>query len=61
MTFPAADAALRTDVNMTDEHHHRGPTPLSLLNTASVTCFVIDYMHSVCHIVRRRYICRPKD
>ena len=64
MTFPAADAPLRTDVsfdNMSDEHHHRGPTPLSLLNIALVTCFVIDYMHRVCHIVCRRYICRPKD
>jgi len=41
---------------MTDEDHHRGPTPLSLLNIALVTCFVIDYMHSMCLGVVRKLL-----
>lgn len=59
MTFPETDARLRTDEDlkrMTDEDHHRGPSPLSVLPIGLVTGFVYDYMHLVCLGVVRKLL-----
>jgi len=59
MTFPDVDAGLRTDEEfrlMSDEAHHHGPSPLSLLPVGLVTSFVFDYMHLVCLGVCRRLL-----
>lgn len=59
MTFPETTAALRTDDDfkrMTDDAHHRGPCPLSVLPVGLVTTFVFDYMHLVCLGVVRKLL-----
>jgi len=59
MTFPKTDAKLRTDKEfslMSDEAHHHGLSPLSLLPVGLVTSFVLDYMHLVCLGVCRRLV-----
>lgn len=59
MTFPEVDAQLRTDVafdEMSDEDHHRGPSPLTRLGIGMVSCFPLDYMHLVCLGVTRKLL-----
>ena len=59
MTYPDCKATLRTDADfekMTDEDHHHGPTPLSVLPIGLVTGFVLDYMHLVCLGVVRKLL-----
>jgi hypothetical protein len=48
VTYPITTARLRTDeefLNMVDEEHHRGPSPLAQLSIGMVTGFVFDSMH----------------
>ncbi|KAJ8044055.1 hypothetical protein HOLleu_11408 [Holothuria leucospilota] len=59
ITFPEMDAPLRTDasfLDMIDEAHHLGPTPLNDLNIGMVSAFPLDYMHLACLGVMRRLI-----
>lgn len=59
MTFPETNAKLRTDedfINISDEEHHLGPSPLSSTGVGMVTHFVLDYMHLVCLGVMKRLI-----
>ncbi|KAJ8043844.1 hypothetical protein HOLleu_11120 [Holothuria leucospilota] len=51
VTFPETNAALRTDqsfIDMEDESHHLGLTPLTELGIGMVSTFPADYMHLVC-------------
>ncbi|KAL2083702.1 hypothetical protein ACEWY4_021475 [Coilia grayii] len=59
MTFPEKTAVLRTDdqfLNKEDEDHHKGNSPLTQINVAMVTMFILDYMHLVCLGVTRKLI-----
>ena len=56
MTFPETNAILRTDSAskaMSDEDYHRGPNPFCELSIGMVSQFPIDYMHLVCHGVKK--------
>ena len=57
--YPETDAPKRTDVafdEITDESHHRGPSPLQGLGFGLVTSFCLDYMHLVCMGVMRKLL-----
>ena len=59
VVYPNVDAPLRTDVafdEMIDDEHHRGPSPLRVLNIGLVSQFCLDYMHLICLGVMRRLI-----
>lgn len=59
MTFPEINAPLRTDQSfqmMTDEEHHKGPSPLSDTGLKMITQFPIDYMHMTCLGVVKRML-----
>ena len=59
MTYPDLKAALRTDADfekITDEEHHHGPTPLSVLPVGLISGFVLDYQHLMCLGVVRNLI-----
>lgn len=52
-------AAKRTDrsfLNMEDEDHHLGISPLKNLKIGMVTSFPIDYIHAVCLGVMRKLL-----
>lgn len=45
----------------TNKQHHKGTSPLVGLNIGMVTCFPIDYMHSVCLGVMRKLLFKWRD
>ena len=59
MTFPEIDAPLRTDDSfemMTDDEHHKGPSPFVEIGLKMITQFPIDYMHMTCLGVVKRML-----
>lgn len=59
MTFPETSSPLRTDesfLNMDDEDHHKGESPLTDVNIGMVSQIPIDYMHLVCLGVMKRLL-----
>ena len=51
LTFPELDSTLRSDgsfAQQTQEEHHKGVSPLTLLGIGLVTKVPLDYMHLVC-------------
>jgi hypothetical protein len=60
MTFPNSNAPLRTDEQFRTaedyDEHHRGPTPLNVLEFRLVSGFALDYMHLVCLGVMRKLL-----
>lgn len=59
VVFPITDAPLRRDedfINMTDEAHHLGSSPLLATSLGLVSGFPLDFMHLVCLGVMRRLV-----
>lgn len=59
MTFPETSSPRRTDesfLNMDDEDHHKGESPLTDINIGMVSQIPIDYMHLVCLGVMKRLL-----
>ena len=57
--FPEINHPLWTNIqflNMTDDGHHHGPTPLNSLSVNFIADFVLDYMHLLCLGVIRRLL-----
>lgn len=64
MLFEDLSASCRTDGNFrmrVDENHHKGSSPLELLEIGMVTSFPIDYMHCVCLGVMRKLLFLWRD
>lgn len=59
VVFPITDAPLRRDedfIDMTDEAHHLGSSPLLATSLGLVSGFPLDFMHLVCLGVMRRLV-----
>ena len=59
VTFPDMNSPARTDeafASMQCSEHHRGQSDLQNLDIGMVTCFPLDYMHSVCLGTMRRVL-----
>lgn len=59
MTFPEINGLVRTDESfrlMTQDEHHKGPSPLTEIGLRMVSQVPIDYMHMTCLGVMKRML-----